>query len=177
MVHPEEDVSWNNVTVAPGGTVWLVGEFGTVKYSRDRGDSWQLVSVPTEASLNAIDFSSDSHGAIVGLSGTILVTVDGGQNWQLVESDAQSHLYGLLWADDSYHAIGDAGMIVSSDAQGAEWTVGKLAPHNFGWYTGITRAGSAYFISGADAGFYSDGKWLPFEPGRRDYKQGSKNNG
>lgn len=177
MAHPEEDVSWNDVTVAQSGVVWVVGEFGTVKQSKDNGENWELVSVPTEASLNAIDFSDDLHGVIVGLSGTILMTNDGGQNWKMVESDAETHLYGLLWDGDSYHAVGDAGMILSSDAQGVEWSVDKLAPQNFGWYTGITRMGNSYFISGAGAGVYSSGKWMPFEPGRKDYKNGSNSNG
>ncbi len=177
MAHPEEDVSWNDVKVAPDSAVWLVGEFGTVKYSRDNGASWELVDVPTESSLNAIDFSDDKHGVIVGLSGTILVTADGGQSWQEVESGAHTHLYDLLWDGTTYHAVGDAGMILSSDGQAAEWQVAKLARQNFGWYTGITRAGNSYFISGAGAGLYSAGKWAPFEPGQRDYRKGSENNG
>jgi photosystem II stability/assembly factor-like uncharacterized protein len=177
MTHPEEDVSWNDVKVAPGNTVWLVGEFGTVKYSKDNGASWTLVAVPTESSLNAIDFSDEMHGVIVGLSGTVLVTTDGGQQRQLVESGTKTHLYALLWDGSTYHAVGDAGMILSSDAQGDKWQVSKLSPQNFGWYTGITRMGSSYFISGAGAGVYAAGEWLPFEPGRRDYKEGSNNNG
>jgi photosystem II stability/assembly factor-like uncharacterized protein len=177
MAHPEEDVSWNDVKVAPDNTLWVVGEFGTVKYSRDNGESWVLVSVPTEASLNAIDFSDAAHGVIVGLSGTILTTADGGKNWQLADSGAQTHLYALLWDGHSYHSVGDAGMILSSDAQGLAWNVDKLAPQNFGWYTGITSVGSSYFISGAGAGVYSSGTWMPFEPGRKDYKKGSSDNG
>ena len=177
MAHPEQDVSWNNVAVAPGGNVWVVGEFGTVKYSKDKGENWELVTIPTEASLNAIDFSDAAHGVIVGLSGTVLATADGGQNWLLAESNASSHLYGLLWDGGSYHAVGDAGVILTSDAQGVEWKADKLSPQNFGWYTGITRAGSSYFISGAGAGVYSAQGWTPFEPGRRSYKQGGNNNG
>ena len=168
MTHPEEDVSWNDITVAPDNSVWVVGEFATVKHSKDNGENWDLIAVPTEASLNAIDFSDETHGVIVGLSGTVLVTDDGGQNWQLVESGAQTHLYGLLWDGNSYHAVGDSGMILSSDAQGVEWDVGKLSPNNFGWYTGITSVGNSYFISGAGAGVYSAGTWMPFEPGRKD---------
>ena len=177
MSHPEEDVSWNDVAVAPNSTVWVVGEFGTVKSSKDNGQSWEQISVPTEASLNAIAFSDANHGVIVGLSGTILVTADAGLSWELVKSDAQTHLYGLLWDGKRYLAVGDAGMLLSSGIQGVKWTVGKLAPQNYGWYTGITRVGNSYFISGAGAGVYSAGKWMPFEPGHRDYKKGSANNG
>lgn len=177
MTHPEEDVSWNDVTVAPDKSVWIVGEFGTVKYSKDNGENWELVTLPIEASLNAIDFADETNGVMVGLSGTILVTADGGQSWNLAANEAQSHLYGLLWDGSSYHAIGDAGMILSSDKKGVEWNVGKLAPQNFGWYTGITRVGRPYFISGSDSGVYSEGKWIQFEPGLRDYKKRSVDNG
>ena len=175
--HPEEDVSWNDVTVAPDHKIWIVGEFGRVKYSGDEGKSWEEVSVPTESSLNAIAFSDASHGAIVGLSGTILVTADGGQSWQAAESGVQSHLYEVLWDGQSYRAIGDAGMILTAGAEGLDWKVGKLGPHNYAWYTGIARAGNSYFICGAGAGVYSEGKWTPFEPGRRTYKRGSVDNG
>jgi len=175
--HPEEDVSWNDVTMGPDRTVWIVGEFGRVQYSGDGGESWEEVSIPTESSLNAIAFSSAAHGAIVGLSGTILVTADGGRSWQEAESGVQSHLYELLWDVDSYRAIGDAGMILTAGGEGLDWKVDKVAPHNFAWYTGITRAGGSYYICGAGVGVYTDGKWAPFEPGRRTYKRGSVDNG
>jgi photosystem II stability/assembly factor-like uncharacterized protein len=177
MKHSEEDVSWNDIAVGPGDTVWVVGEFGSVEYSEDNGESWNRVTVPTEASLNAIDFSDDRHGAIVGLSGTVLVTADGGLSWELAESGMQTHLYSLLWDGRAYHAVGDDGMILSADARGQEWKAGKLSPANFAWYTGIARAGDSYYISGADVGVYSDGKWTPFEPGLRVYRKGSVNNG
>jgi photosystem II stability/assembly factor-like uncharacterized protein len=177
MVHPEEDVSWNDVTVAPDNTVWVVGEFGSVKYSRDNGQSWEQVAVPTESSLNAIEFSGRNHGAIVGLSGTVLVTADGGQSWHLAETGMKTHLYDLLWDGNTYHAVGDAGMILTADAQGVAWKADKLAPQNYAWYTGITRVGDSYFVSGAGVGAYTDKKWFPFEPGLRVYKKGNIDNG
>ncbi len=177
MTHPEEDVSWNDVTVAEGQAVWVVGEFGSVKRSTDGGRTWEAVSVPTESSLNAIAFSDATHGVIVGLSGTVLATADGGRSWQLAASGAQSHLYDLLWDGRTYRAVGDAGMILTADAQAVAWQVDKLAPQNFAWYTGIARAGGSYFISGAGVGVYADGKWKPFAPGRKSYKKGGIENG
>lgn len=177
MAHPEEDVSWNDVTIAPDSSVWVVGEFGAVKRSVDNGATWELVAMPTEASLNSIDFSDETHGVIVGLTGTILMTADGGLNWEMIDSGTETHLYDLLWDGDRYFAVGDAGMLLSADADGVTWSVGKLAPQNFGWYTGITRAGDNHFISGAGAGIYSSGQWQPFEPGQKNYKMRSKNNG
>lgn len=178
-VHPEEDVSWNDVTVTQEQTLWVVGEFGNVQRSRDQGQSWQRIAVPTEASLNAIAFSDAAQGVIVGLSGTILVTADGGETWQAVDSGVQTHLYALLWDGLSYRTVGDDGRILTADASALAWEVAKLAPQNFGWYTGIARAGNAYIVSGAGVGVYQDGTWKPFTPGRADYKskKGEGHNG
>lgn len=170
LVHPSEDVSWNDVTVTQEQTLWVVGEFGSVQRSRDKGQSWQKIAVSTEASLNAIAFSGPSQGVIVGLSGTILVTEDGGESWQTVESGVQTHLYDLLWDGLTYRSVGDAGMILTADHLGLAWDVAKLAPQNFGWYTGIARAGISYIVSGAGVGVFCDGTWKPFAPGFADYK-------
>jgi photosystem II stability/assembly factor-like uncharacterized protein len=179
MTHPQEDISWNSIAVTKGQNVWLVGEAGKVQHSRDNGKSWEKVSVQTEASLNAIAFSDDNHAVIVGLSGTILATSDGGKSWQPAVSGVQTHLYGLLWDGKSYSAVGDAGMLLTADAQGTKWQVGKLEANNFGWYTAISRVGEAYIVSGAGAGLYSKGNWFPFVPGQVDYKKlkGGGNNG
>ncbi len=170
MAHPQEDISWNSIAVTKGQNVLLVGEAGKVQHSKDNGKTWEKVTVPTDASLNAIAFSDDSHGVIVGLIGTILITSNGGKSWQAAASGVQTHLYGLLWDGKSYSAVGDAGMLLTADAQGSTWNVGKLEPNNFGWYTAISRAGEAYIVSGAGAGLYAKGKWFPFVPGQADYK-------
>ncbi len=179
MVHPQEDISWNGIAVTKGQNVWLVGESGKVQHSRDDGKTWEKVTVATDASLNAIAFSDENHGVMVGLSGAILATSNGGKSWQTVNSGVQTHLYALLWDGQSYSAVGDAGVILTSDAQGSVWKAGKLDPNNFGWYTAIAKAGDTYIVSGAGAGIYSKGKWLPFVPGQKDYKNIMKgeNNG
>lgn len=177
MTHPPEDISWNGIAVTKGQNVWLVGEAGKVQHSQDSGKSWQKVAVPTEVSLNAIAFADDNRGVMVGLSGTILTTSDGGRTWQPAASGVQTHLYGLLWDGRSYSAVGDAGVILTCDAKGTTWKAGKLDPNNFGWYTGIAKAGDQYLVSGAGAGIYSQGKWFPFVPGMKEYKNVMKGGG
>lgn len=170
MVHPQEDISWNGIAVTKGQNVWLVGESGKVQHSRDNGKTWAKISVPTDVSLNAIAFSDDTNGVMVGLSGTILTTSNGGKSWQPSSSGIQTHLYALIWDGKTYSAVGDAGMIVTSDANGTTWSANKLDPNNFGWYTSIFKAGEAYIVSGAGAGIYANGTWSPFIPGQANYK-------
>lgn len=177
MVHPQEDVSWNGIAVTKGGVAWVVGEAGKVQRSKDGGKSWEKVAVATEASLNAIAFSDESHGVMAGLSGTILATSDGGRSWQVANSGVPTHLYALLWDGRTFSAVGDAGVLLTSDAKGTQWKGGKLDPNNFGWYTGIAKAGDTYLVSGAGAGIYAKGKWFPFIPGQKNYKNFVKEGG
>ena len=174
MVHPQEDIAWNSIAVTKGQNVWLVGEAGKVQHSKDSGKTWEKIAVPSDASLNAIAFSDDTHGVIVGLSGTILETSNGGKSWQKADSKVQTHLFGLLWDGKAYSAVGDAGVVVTSDANGSSWSAGKLDPNNFGWYTSIAKAGDAYIVSGAGAGLYAKESWFPFVPGQADYKNRKK---
>ncbi len=177
MVHPQEDVAWNGVAVTKGRNVWLVGESGKVQRSRDDGKSWEKIVVATDASLNAVAFADENHGAMVGLSGTILATSDGGRSWQKANSGVPTHLYALIWDGKGYSAVGDAGVMLTCDAKGIDWKAGKLDPNNFGWYTGIAKAGDLYLVSGAGAGIYSNGKWFPFVPGQKEYKNIMKGGG
>jgi photosystem II stability/assembly factor-like uncharacterized protein len=68
---------------AQGRHVWLAGTPGTrVLRSRDGGETWQLQTTGSRATIQAIDFADQQHGCAVGDLGTILVTHDGGATWQ-----------------------------------------------------------------------------------------------
>ncbi|MDX2215741.1 MAG: photosynthesis system II assembly factor Ycf48 [Oculatellaceae cyanobacterium bins.114] len=54
---------------------------------------WELVSLPTDATLSDIAFTGDrDHGWLVGKNSTLLETSDGGQSWELRQLDLEDEL-------------------------------------------------------------------------------------
>jgi len=67
------------------GTLWAVGEHGTVIVSRMGKENWARANFKSPpVTLNGIDFGPDGFGLIVGNRGTILRTLDGGRQWQQI---------------------------------------------------------------------------------------------
>lgn len=71
-----------NDAIRAGERIVAVGERGHVIYSDDEGETWTQAQVPVSATLNAVDFGSDSKGWVVGHSGVVLHSSDAGETWQ-----------------------------------------------------------------------------------------------
>ena len=66
------------------GVLTVVGERGHILISKDNGDSWTQVRVPTRTMLMGVYFHDDQLGWAVGHEETILRTTVGGKNWEIV---------------------------------------------------------------------------------------------
>lgn len=69
-----------DVTTA-GDRLVAVGEYGTVLYSDDDGESWRQASVPVQVTLTSVYFPSPSMGWAVGHDAIILHSSDAGESW------------------------------------------------------------------------------------------------
>ncbi|MCU7801723.1 MAG: glycosyl hydrolase [Candidatus Thiodiazotropha sp. (ex Lucinoma borealis)] len=173
ITHPEEDLSWNSVSIAPGGTVWLVGEFGRISRSDDQGMSWQQIEAGAEQSLMDIAFSDNTLGVAVGLAGTLLVTEDGGETWSSITGITDNHIYDVSWDGHQFVAVGDGGILLTSDSSGRDWQAGKLGAENSLWYTAIVPLsdGSSdrqYLAAGANLGIHQNDRWIPYTQMRKE---------
>lgn len=89
-------------------------------------DRWSWIHpLPQGNNLNAVAFSSPTHGFAAGDGGAILRTTDGGKTWE-----NQSLGYPKLWAiqfpgKDTGYAVGDSGAAYRTADAGLRWT--KLA--------------------------------------------------
>ena len=175
MMHPEEDLSWNGVTVASDGAVWVVGEFGRMSRSSDRGATWVEVAAGAQQSLmdlafgaRTVDGEADVRpGVAVGLAGTVLVTGNGGEDWAPVEGVTPYHIYDVAWDEERFVAVGDGGQLLASDPTGRRWKAGKLGRNNDFWYTKViplkaVPLGGLYLAAGANLGISQNGQWEPF---------------
>lgn len=165
MTHPQEDLAWNDITVAPDGSVWVVGEFGRMQRSVDDGASWQEIETPTSgSSLMAIAFSDRQHGLVVGLSGTVFSSADGGDSWTLVPDVTQAHFFDVSWDGEYFVAIGDTGVLAIFSEDGKPVHVGRIHTNNSGWYTQVTPlSADRLLIAGSNLGLHFGKDWHVFQ--------------
>lgn len=156
-VLPEKDSAFNAVTFR-GQTGFVVGEFGTMFKSTDGGVTWNPVTLENKVSLMSIKFRSDTDGVAVGLAGTLMVTSDGGATWHIIPDLTREHLFDVQWEDNRWMVVGDKGVLITSDAEAKNWTVGKVFEGDIAWRTEIVKAGSKHYVVGANLGILEDGK-------------------
>jgi photosystem II stability/assembly factor-like uncharacterized protein len=63
-----------------GNKLWAVGRSGTIIYSSNGGNTWEVQSSSTDTTLFDVDFADSLRGLIAG-NGIVLYTRDGGRNW------------------------------------------------------------------------------------------------
>ena len=153
----EKDRAWNDICFR-GQNGWLVGEFGTVMRTTDGGATWTENELENKVSLMGVEFRDDQNGVAVGLTGTLMVTSDGGATWRDVPPLTREHLLDIAWDENRWVAVGDKGVMVTSDAAAAEWKLGRISEGDVSWRTQIARAGNRYYVSGANLGVLEGGK-------------------
>src|SRR5574341_1471573 len=70
-----------------GNRSWVVGYYGTILYSEDRGVTWRVQPSGTKRALFNADFVTEENGWISGSYGTLLQTRDGGRTWRAQRSN------------------------------------------------------------------------------------------
>jgi len=154
-VLPEEDRAWNDITFV-GNAGWLVGEFGALMRTADGGVTWETVATPNKVSLMSVAFRDAEHGVAVGLAGTLLVTANGGVSWRQVPAFTREHLYTVTWDVSRWLAVGDKGVMATTDAAAEQWQLGRVAEGDVSWRTQIARAGTRYFLAGSNLAVLDD---------------------
>lgn len=87
---------------------------------------WEVISVPTDAKLLDIGFTSDpKHGFLVGSNATLLETKDGGRTWQPLELklDDQKYRFNTVsFADQEGWIAGEPSLLLHSTDEGRSWS-------------------------------------------------------
>lgn len=104
------------------GRAWVVGYYGTILHSSDRGETWEIQSSPTRNALFTIRFVGASTGWISGSYGTALHTSDGGKSWRARTVDTTEHLFASHWFDERHGWMGGSrGMTLRTEDGGRSW--------------------------------------------------------
>ena len=87
---------------------------------------WQVVSLPTESTLQDVGFTGDlNHGWAVGSQATILETKDGGKTWQekRLELGEQNYRFtSVSFAGDEGWITGEPSILLHTTDGGASWS-------------------------------------------------------
>jgi len=102
--------------------VWVVGYYGTILHSNDRGLTWELRQSPTRNALFRVRFTSRERGWISGSYGTLLYTADGGKSWNAQPTGTTEHLFGLTFVNEQLGwAVGSRGALLHTRDGGRSW--------------------------------------------------------
>lgn len=105
-----------------GSRCWIVGYYGTILYSGDRGASWEIQKSGTQKALFRADFVSEEIGWISGSYGTFLHTRNGGKNWSSQVSGTEEHLFSIDFISEREGwAVGSRGTILYTKDGGESW--------------------------------------------------------
>lgn len=87
---------------------------------------WHQVSLPTDATLRDVAFTSDSHhGWLVGSNSTILETTDGGETWQQKVLDLGEQNYrftSISFSGEEGWLVGEPAILLHTNNGGASWS-------------------------------------------------------
>jgi photosystem II stability/assembly factor-like uncharacterized protein len=105
-----------------GDLSWIVGYYGTILASKDRGLTWQLERSETTEALFRVGFVNENEGWITGSYGTILHTDDRGKSWRRQKSPVEENLFGLDFLNNRIGwAVGSRGTILFTLDGGVTW--------------------------------------------------------
>ena len=107
-------------------TAWLVGNFGKILRTDDRGVTWRLQKSGTDEHLQDVDAWDANHALAVGNNGIVLRTEDGGNNWQQItvprSTIANKMIRVHTLPGGEAWAVGEVGKILHSSDYGKTWT-------------------------------------------------------
>lgn len=107
--------------------VWVIGYYGAILHSNDRGANWTVQNSGTSEALFRLAFLDSETGWASGSYGTLLHTRDGGKSWRKQMSNTEEHLFGLQFLDANMGwAVGSRGTILRTADGGATWASSSL---------------------------------------------------
>jgi photosystem II stability/assembly factor-like uncharacterized protein len=114
----------HSISYIDQGHVWISGNYGTICFSSDGGQTWEKQkSGVDELLLGSIRFVSQTEGWAAGMMGTIIHTSDGGKTWQPQQSGTDKDLLDLFILDAQHGwAVGEMGTVIHTKDGGKTWT-------------------------------------------------------
>ena len=127
---------------------WIVGYYGTILHSADRGKTWEIQASPTRRALFTVRFVSALDGWITGSYGTVLRSSDGGKSWHAQSLNITEHLFASHWLDENHGWLaGSRGMTIQTSDGGRAWNK-NVVPGDFTFNAVTFASGSRGWLAG-----------------------------
>ncbi|WP_454868472.1 YCF48-related protein [Pseudomonas farris] len=173
---PVGEVRLNGSSTVQNGSTWVVGDNGVMLSTSAAGSKWTVHTLANTPDLQDIDFDTNNViGIAVGKGTSILATSDGGTTWRqgqqlLSEGDSPKSrdtfrsVY-IQDADSKAWAVGDRGLLASSNDRGHTWTLSSQLPSPA--EKAVGGVVSAFSVNLAAIRFSNDGHtgWLAGDDG------------
>ncbi len=129
---------------------WVAGEVGTILYTEDGGDTWEVQESGTEQPLSSITFINEKSGWAVGEYGIIIHTANGGKTW-VTQENIESRLLKIYFINDQEGwVVGSEGTMLHTSNGGKKWVRKDV---------GIKRSiSSVYFINAQNGWIQAGGE-------------------
>lgn len=145
----EQEAHLSAVSFGSDRRGFIVGEFGLILVSDDRGLTWTRQESGVETTLFSVHALSADHAVAVGGDGVVLETRDG-RRWSRLETPTKKHLFGVWMSHDTTLAVGADGVALLR-APGAQRF--ELVPtHVHGWLSAATLLDAKHGIAVGAAG-------------------------
>ena len=150
----DDDPHLSHIIPAPGGGLWLTGEFGTVRRSGDRARRWEPLATPYEGTFFGALPLAKGGAVVFGLRGNIFRSEDG-KAWKQVESPTQSLLHGgLALADGRLVLTAAAGQLLVSADEGRSFRLATMPGAESATATSLWQAADGGVLLTSDKGVH-----------------------
>ncbi|MFC6673928.1 WD40/YVTN/BNR-like repeat-containing protein [Marinobacterium aestuariivivens] len=121
-----------DVDVCPDQSLLALAAERQLWRSRDHGQSWQAIDLPTAENVLAATCAPDGSYWVVGSFSTLLSSADQGRNWQQSSLDEDAMLTGIQFVDrNTAFVSGEFGILARSDDGGRDWSLQPPVPGDF----------------------------------------------
>jgi len=168
LVLKPQDPTFNAIHAVDPDHVWIVGEYGTILYSSNGGDSWQMQEcrdiypvvsekewISPVPSLYSVYFTNENNGWAVGMDGIVLRTMNGGKNWEKLSSplaEGKPTLYRVKAIGNKAWAVGQYGEYMFSFDGGDNWQRGTGCLLTRCWLRDMDFADENFGIAAGESG-------------------------
>ena len=139
----------NDIFFVNDQTGWIVGEEGSIFYTRNAGKTWKQQKSGSQDDLFAVYFKNPQEGWITGLNGLLLHTQNSGEVWEKQQCPVEESLFGIVVTETQGYAVGNAASMVATSDGGKTWL--EFTPRDlvlYSWFRALEKVDGKFFAIG-----------------------------